>query len=150
MPAKKRRLATSGVFPSHAEHEKTSATTSQFSILILSVLSLFDWRRVKDAFLDWYFAYYQEEQVDLRRHPELRGLVTDWLSAEELVKIVKLGDLVEFKGTSSGMSLFHVRICMLPVQRRRFSIGQSLAASTAKWSRRVGRLKMCVFCIWVV
>jgi hypothetical protein len=67
----------------------------------------FDWRHAKDEFFKWYFAYYQEETVDFNKRPELHGLMTEWMSADELVKHVKLGDLLEFKGTTYT-TMFHV------------------------------------------
>ena len=70
-----------------AANEKTMA---RVGTLIIAMLGVFDWRRAKDAFFDWYFSYYQEEKLDLKRRPELRGLVTDWLPAAQLVKVVKV------------------------------------------------------------
>ncbi|KAI6236108.1 LRAT domain-containing protein [Aphelenchoides besseyi] len=67
----------------------------------------FDWSKAKDEFFQRYFAYYQEEDVDLSNRPDLKGLVTEWMTADELVKHMKLGDLIEFKGTRSGLTLFH-------------------------------------------
>lgn len=72
----------------------------------------FNWRHAKNEFFRHYFAYYQEEFIDFNKRPDLRGLVTEWMPAEELVKHMKLGDLVEFKGTTS-FTLFHVSFFLL-------------------------------------
>lgn len=72
----------------------------------------FDWRRAKDEFFKRYFAYYQEEHVDFDKRPELRGLMTEWMTAEELVKIVKVGDLLEFKGTTYTTMFHHWSVCV--------------------------------------
>jgi hypothetical protein len=68
----------------------------------------FDWRHAKNTFFRFFFAYYQEEFIDFEKRPELRGIVTDWLPADQLAKQMKLGDLIEFKGTATGFTLFHV------------------------------------------
>ncbi|KAI6176272.1 LRAT domain-containing protein [Aphelenchoides bicaudatus] len=67
----------------------------------------FDWRHAKTKFFYYFFSYYQEDFIDFEKRPELKGLVTEWMHANELSKYLKLGDLVEFKGTQSGFTLFH-------------------------------------------
>lgn len=48
----------------------------------------------------------------MKKRPELQGLITEWMPANQLAKQVKPGDLLEFRGTKNTLSFHHWSICV--------------------------------------